>query len=620
MPLRLRRASSQMSVNPPVVKKPAMDGDQDSDVFSADTCEVYEFENTKHAGQVLTTFNQLRQSGLFTDVILSAANREFPCHRAVLVAGSRYFRAMFCNDHKESREMLVQINGMQADVMDLLLDYLYTSRASITADNVQLLLEASNLFQITSLGEACTKFLEAQLDPCNCIGMREFAEAHALSELFKKASELIMDKFADVVVHEEFLELPKTRVIDYISDDDINVSREEIVYEAVKRWVAHDPVVRSEDFAELLSYVRVPLIHPSYFVNVVECDEQVSTNPACQAILQETRKYHILGNEINSARTRPRRSTGCSAAVVIVGGYDRVGGYNMPQVEAFDPVTGHWGSLAKLPAFTKSEYAVASFRNSIIVSGGRIHSRDVWLYQSHLDNWVKIAPMCKGRWRHRMVTLGGHVYSVGGYDGKNKLKSVERYDSFCNSWLEIPPMLMAVSSCALATCNGKLYVIGGGGEDPSVFNKVQCYNPDTNQWTMKAALPSPHHCVSTATHSGKIFVLGGTEKMMHICDPLNNSWSSTSVTGDKLENCGITVCGGKLYITGGKGEGPEASDAIFCYDVATGSMEQVAVMPRPSFHHGCVTIHRFGQGSAQATEQSTSAAKGYSFGRMGGDF
>jgi len=56
---------------------------------------------------------------------------------------------MFCNDHRESREMLVQINGMQAEVMDLLLKYMYTARVTITSDNVQLLLEASNLFQVS---------------------------------------------------------------------------------------------------------------------------------------------------------------------------------------------------------------------------------------------------------------------------------------------------------------------------------------------------------------------------------------------------------------------------------------------------------------------------------------
>uniref|UniRef100_H2YWD1 BTB domain-containing protein n=1 Tax=Ciona savignyi TaxID=51511 RepID=H2YWD1_CIOSA len=467
--------------------------------------DVYEFENTKHPMEVLLCFNQLRERGLFTDVILSAGNREFPCHRAVLVAGSKYFRAMFCNDHKESREMLVQINGMQPHIMDLLLVYLYTSKAAI-ADNVQLLLEAANLFQILPLGEACTRFLEAQLDPCNCIGMREFAEAHALSALFSTASEMIMEKFADVVVHEEFLELPKSRVIDYISDDDIKVTREEIVYEAVKRWVGHDVVTRSGDFAEMLSNVRLPLIHPSYFVNTIECDEQVLSNPACQSILQETRKYHILGNEINSERTRPRRSTGCSAAVVIVGGCDRVGGYNMPYVEAFDPVTGQWSSLAKLPAFTKSEYAVASFKNSIIVSGGRIHSRDVWLYQSHLDNWVKIAPLCKGRWRHRMITMGGHVYCVGGYDGKNRLRS------------------------------------------------LHCYNPETDRWSLRSPMPSLHKNLSAATINGKIYIIveysPAESHSIHNYDPLTDDWSTDSVMVDRLESCGMTVCGGKLYITG----------------------------------------------------------------------
>ena len=50
--------------------------------------------------------------------------------------------------------------------------------------------------------------------------------------------------------------------------------------------------------------------------------------------------------------------------------------------------------------------------------------------QSHLDNWVKVASLNKGRWRHRMITMGGHVYAIGGYDGKKVLKSVERYDRF----------------------------------------------------------------------------------------------------------------------------------------------------------------------------------------------
>ncbi|XP_039266429.1 kelch-like protein 24 isoform X2 [Styela clava] len=461
----------------------------------------------------------------------------------------------------------------------------------------------SECVKIIPLAEACTRFLESQLDPCNCIGMKDFAETHSLTDLFRKSSAMIMKNFADVVQHEEFLELPKSRVIDYISDDLINVHKEETVFEAVKRWVHHDFPSRCNDFPEILSYVRLPLIHPNYFMNSIESDELIAANPACQEVLLETRKYHILGtvNEINSIRTRPRQSTGCSESVVIVGGCDRVGGYNMPYVDAYDAVSSKWTQLAKLPAFTKSEYAVASFRNSIIVSGGRIHSRDVWLYQSHLDSWVKGASLCKGRWRHRMATVGGHVYCFGGYDGKSRLNSVERYDSFSNCWQEVAPLLTAVSSCAVATCNRKIYVIGGGNDDTTSTAQVQCYNPDTNEWVYKTPIPIAQRCITAVSLDNLIYVVGGTTKSIHCYDPLTDDWIKVVHTQEKQESCGMTVCGGKIYITGGKSEeGLEALDAVTCYDPRTGSIEKVATMPRSACYHGCVTIHRF---SAQAKKE-----------------
>ena len=86
MPLRLRRSCSLMSVDPPVVKKPAMEDGCD-DWGCHISPDVYEFEDLKHSQEVLETFDQLRKKGLFTDVILSTSSREFPCHRAVLVAG-----------------------------------------------------------------------------------------------------------------------------------------------------------------------------------------------------------------------------------------------------------------------------------------------------------------------------------------------------------------------------------------------------------------------------------------------------------------------------------------------------------------------------------------------------
>lgn len=57
-------------------------------------------------------------------------------------------RAMFCNDLKEKYEKRIIIKGVDAETMNTLLDYTYTSKALITKQNVQRVLEAANLFQV----------------------------------------------------------------------------------------------------------------------------------------------------------------------------------------------------------------------------------------------------------------------------------------------------------------------------------------------------------------------------------------------------------------------------------------------------------------------------------------
>ncbi len=93
MPLRMRRANDQpepsVSINPSTSSTP--DNLKNDDAEAAEDCDVREFSNPAHAHDVLECFCRLRSRGLFTDVILSTGEREFPCHRAILVAGR--FRA-----------------------------------------------------------------------------------------------------------------------------------------------------------------------------------------------------------------------------------------------------------------------------------------------------------------------------------------------------------------------------------------------------------------------------------------------------------------------------------------------------------------------------------------------
>ena len=53
-----------------------------------------------------------------------------------------------------------------------LVDYVYTARVEVNEDNVQTLLQAANLLQLVDVTDACCQFLQSQLHPSNCLGIR----------------------------------------------------------------------------------------------------------------------------------------------------------------------------------------------------------------------------------------------------------------------------------------------------------------------------------------------------------------------------------------------------------------------------------------------------------------
>lgn len=301
---RLNREDSGVRDSPAVKRK----------VFEVDSKnlsghdDAYDFcSGGLHGEGILQAFNEFRDNRLFTDVVICVEGRQFHCHRAVLSACSSYFRAMFCNDHRESREMLVEINGILAEAMETFLQYVYTGRAKITTHNVQYLFETSSLFQIFPLRDACAKFLEEQLDPCNCLGICRFADTHSLKQLASRCRAYTLQNFAEVAQHEEFLDLRRDELEEYIASDELTIGKEEMVFEAAMRWVYHSTSERKAVLKDLLQHVRLPLLHPNYFVQTVEGDQLIQVDPDCYQLLHEARRYHVLGNEMMSPRTRPRR-------------------------------------------------------------------------------------------------------------------------------------------------------------------------------------------------------------------------------------------------------------------------------------------------------------------------
>ncbi|XP_015282981.1 PREDICTED: kelch-like protein 6 [Gekko japonicus] len=570
--------------------------------------ELVEFSNSDRVKFDDTGLSMLLQSGLenlrlensLTDVTLCVDNMKFSCHRVVLAAASNYFRAMFCNDLKEKHEENIVIKGVDAETMQILLDYTYTSKVLITKENVQKVLEAASLFQFLRMVEACSNFLNDALQPDNCVGILRLADAHSLDNLKQQVKKYIIHNFTQVLNCDEFLELPLDVLYHVLKSDDLCVTEEAEVFETVINWVRCKIPERLPFLPHILESVRLPLLDPWYFVETVEADLLIRQCPDVFPLLQEARMYHLSGNEIISERTKPRMHEFQSEVFMIIGGCTKDEKF-VAEVTCLDPLRRSRLEVAKLPNTEQEmetenkkwvEFACITLKNEVYISGGKETQHEVWKYNSSINKWIQIEYLNAGRWRHKMAVLGGKVYVIGGFDGIQRINSVETYDSFHNCWSEAAPLIINVSSFGAASYKKKLYVIGGGPNGKLATDKTQCYDSATNKWTLKSPMPVEAKCINATSFHDHIYVVGGTMRALYSYSPLMDTWCLVTQLNHERASCGIAPCNNKLFITGGRDEKNEVIATVLCWDAETQKLTEECVLPRGVSHHGSVTLRK----------------------------
>ncbi|KAK1344099.1 hypothetical protein QTO34_014658 [Cnephaeus nilssonii] len=528
----------------------------------------------------------LRVENALTDVILCVDIQEFSCHRVVLAAASNYFRS-------------------DAETMHTLLDYTYTSKALITKQNVQRVLEAANLFQVSEQtvpadGGCLRQLPHRSLEPRKLCWDTEAGRHALLGHLKKQVQSYIIQNFVQILNAEEFLELPVDTLYHILKSDDLYVTEEAQVFETVMSWVRHKQSERLCLLPYILEYVRLPLLDPWYFVETVEADPLIRQCPEVFPLLQEARMYHLSGNEIISERTKPRMHEFQSEVFMIIGGCTKDERF-VAEVTCLDPLRRSRLEVAKLPMTEHElesenkkwvEFACVTLKNEVYISGGKETQHDVWKYNSSINKWIQIEYLNIGRWRHKMVVLGGKVYVIGGFDGLQRINNVETYDPFHNCWSEAAPLLVHVSSFAATSHKKKLYVIGGGPNGKLATDKTQCYDPSTNKWSLKSSMPVEAKCINAVSFRDRIYVVGGAMRALYAYSPLEDTWSLVTQLSHERASCGIAPCNNRLYITGGRDEKNEVIATVLCWDPEAQKLTEECVLPRGVSHHGSVTIRK----------------------------
>ncbi|XP_023691353.1 kelch-like protein 24 isoform X1 [Paramormyrops kingsleyae] len=562
--------------------------------------EDYVFVEAKHSSKVLEGLNSLRLNKAFCDVTLCCGGQEFPCHRIVLASFSSYFQAMFSTDLMESRQDRVAINGVEPQMIGMLVDYAYTAQVVISRANVQALLAAANLLDVQAVREACCGFMERQMDEGNCVGIHCFAEAHSCSRLEKCSMDYILQHFSAVCHQEEFLSLCADKLTEIISSDHLNVPKEETVFEATMLWL-NKCATRKTSFEKVLEHIRLPLMSPYYLHDAVESLPVVRESLRCQRLISEAKDYLLLQDrrgELYSMRARPRRSTGTAEVIVTVGGEDDK--VVLRSVESYDPVTNQWKSLACLP-FAVSKHGLVASGSTLYLAGGEFPdgsaSREMWRYDPCFDSWLEMAPMNVARSELGLVMLDGFVFAIGGWEGQSRLDSVECYDPQTNSWQFMESVKMAVTSPAVVALDGLLYVTGGAIlEDGDGTDLTQVYNPKTCLWTEVAPMQIARSGSAACTLKGKIYVIGGwhastenTDKVEYY-DPQSNRWTMCAPMKERRYRPGVAVVDGKIYVLGGEEGWDRYHDTIERYCEETDTWEIVGEMPTSRSWLSCASL------------------------------
>nr|XP_046161603.1 kelch-like protein 8 [Oncorhynchus gorbuscha] len=587
--------------------------DGDSEPDGSFVFEAYEAWKDFH-----DSLRQFYEVGELCDVTLKVGSRLIPCHKLVLACVIPYFRAMFLSEMSEAKQDLIEIKDFDGDAIHDLVRFAYSSRLTLTVDNVQPLLYAACILQVELVARACCEYMKAHFHPSNCLAVRTFAESHNRVDLMDMADRYACEHFREVVDCEDFPCVSPPHLRTLLSSSDLNIHSETQVYTAAVKWLKNNPQHHEAWLQQIMTQVRLPLLPVDFLTATVAKEEMIRGNLSCRDLLDEARNYHLhLSNKVvpdfeYSVRTTPRKHTAgvlfcvggrggsgdpfrsiecysisknswffgpemnsrrrhvgvisVGGKVYAVGGHD--GSEHLGNMEMFDPLTNKWMMKASMNTKRRG-IALAALGGPIYAIGGLDDNscfNDVERYDIESDRWTAVASMNTPRGGVGSVALGSHVYAVGGNDGVASLSSVERFDPHLNKWTEVREMGQRRAGNGVSELNGCLYVVGGF-DDNSPLSSVERLDPRLCRWNYVSELTTPRGGVGVATVMGRVFAVGGHNGNIYLntveaFDPRMNRWELVGSVSHCRAGAGVAVC--STHISQIRDVGQGSSNVVDC--------------------------------------------------------
>ncbi|XP_004697558.1 zinc finger and BTB domain-containing protein 10 isoform X2 [Echinops telfairi] len=116
--------------------------------------------------QLLQQLNEQRKKGILCDVSIVVSGKIFKAHKNILVAGSRFFKTLYCFSNKESPN---QNNTTHLDIaavqgFSAILDFLYSGNLVLSSQTAIEVMTVASYLQMSEVVQTCRNFIKDALN------------------------------------------------------------------------------------------------------------------------------------------------------------------------------------------------------------------------------------------------------------------------------------------------------------------------------------------------------------------------------------------------------------------------------------------------------------------------
>ncbi|XP_069051282.1 zinc finger and BTB domain-containing protein 10 [Lepisosteus oculatus] len=116
--------------------------------------------------QLLQELNKQRKNGILCDVNIVVSGQVFRAHKNILVAGSRFFKTLYCLTKNESCDQttITHLDVAAVQGFSVILDFLYSGNLLLTSQNAIEVMSVASYLQMTEVVQSCRAFIKDALN------------------------------------------------------------------------------------------------------------------------------------------------------------------------------------------------------------------------------------------------------------------------------------------------------------------------------------------------------------------------------------------------------------------------------------------------------------------------